>query len=167
MMTAAPAIRAPWITDWPTPPQPITATLAPGRTPAVLSAAPRPVVTPQPSRASSSSARLVCTGTTEASCTTMASANVPQPQTAAAQRPSLSSNRGAALTDGLSSQWLDMPLTHHQQVPQAGVTDARTRSPTFTRRTSAPISSTIPQPSWPGTIGSGSADSPSMTFRSV
>ena len=51
-MVAAPAMRAPCTTDWPTPPQPITATLEPGRTSAVLSTAPRPVVTPQPSSAS-------------------------------------------------------------------------------------------------------------------
>jgi len=97
----------------------------------------------------------------------MASANVPQPQTAPAVRPSLSVNRCAPFTTGLSSQWLDMPLTHHQQPPQAGVTDASTRSPGLTRRTSAPISSTMPQPSWPGTMGSGSADLPSITLRSV
>ena len=32
MMRAAPAMRAPWITAWPTPPQPITATIEPGST---------------------------------------------------------------------------------------------------------------------------------------
>jgi hypothetical protein len=36
------------MTDVPTPPQPITATVAPYCTAAVLSAAPRPVVMPQP-----------------------------------------------------------------------------------------------------------------------
>ena len=72
-IVAAPAMRAPWITDWPTPPQPITATLAPGVTPAVLNAAPSPVVTPHPRSASSSSGRSVSTATTEASSTTIAS----------------------------------------------------------------------------------------------
>lgn len=47
----APAMRAPWITDWPTSPQPITATIEPGATRAVLTGAPRPVVTPQPQTA--------------------------------------------------------------------------------------------------------------------
>ncbi len=32
MMVAAPAMAAPWMTDWPTPPQPMTATLDPGAT---------------------------------------------------------------------------------------------------------------------------------------
>lgn len=56
-----------------------------------LSAAPSPVVTPQPMSASSSSTRSVCTGTIEASFTTIASASEPQPHTAVAVRPSGSS----------------------------------------------------------------------------
>ena len=55
----APAMRAPWTTDWPTPPQPSTATDDPGHTAAVLSTAPTPVVTPQPMSASCSSGRSV------------------------------------------------------------------------------------------------------------
>ena len=38
----APAIRAPWIAESPTPPQPITSTESPGRTFAVFSTAPTP-----------------------------------------------------------------------------------------------------------------------------
>ncbi len=105
-----PAMRAPWTTDWPTPPQPITATLDPGCTPAVLRTAPSPVVTPQPSRASCSSARSVATATIDASSTTIASANVPQPHTAVAVRPSGRAKRLAASTAGPSSQWFDRPL---------------------------------------------------------
>ncbi len=160
-------MRAPWTTDWPTPPQPITATLEPGCTPAVLKTAPNPVVTPQPSRASCSSARSVVTATIEASSTTIASANVPQPHTAVAVRPSGRAKRRAASTAGPSSQWLDRPFRHHQHDPHAGDTDASTRSPTLARRTSAPTASTIPHPSWPGTIGSGRLDRPRITVRSV
>ena len=54
-MRAACASRAPWITDRPTPPQPITATLAPGGTWAVLRTAPTPVATAQPTIATTSS----------------------------------------------------------------------------------------------------------------
>ena len=50
-ISAAPAMRAPWIAAMPTPPAPKTTTLEPGCTLAVLSAAPTPVVTPQPMRA--------------------------------------------------------------------------------------------------------------------
>ena len=48
IIRSAPANFAPWIMLRPTPPQPITATVLPGCTPAVLIAAPTPVVTPQP-----------------------------------------------------------------------------------------------------------------------
>src|SRR3954467_9753679 len=44
---AAPAARAACTTDRPTPPQPITTTLSPARTPAVFRTAPTPVLTPQ------------------------------------------------------------------------------------------------------------------------
>src|SRR5438270_13226047 len=54
----APAMRAPWMTAWPTPPQPMTATVEPGLTCAVLRAAPTPVVTPQPMSASCSSSEV-------------------------------------------------------------------------------------------------------------
>ncbi len=47
-MTEAPAMRQPWMTLMPTPPQPITTQVEPGVTLAVLMAAPTPVVTPQP-----------------------------------------------------------------------------------------------------------------------
>lgn len=48
MIWAAPQAFAPWIVEMPTPPQPITATEDAASTLAVLSAAPSPVVTPQP-----------------------------------------------------------------------------------------------------------------------
>ena len=75
MMRPAPAMRAPWITAWPTPPQPRTATLAPGLTFAVLSAAPTPVVTPQPMSAALSSGTRVSMGTAWLSLTTVRSTN--------------------------------------------------------------------------------------------
>ena len=55
MMRSAPAMRAPWITFRPTPPQPNTATDEPGSTFAVLNTAPTPVVTAQPTSAARSS----------------------------------------------------------------------------------------------------------------
>ena len=54
-ISAAPAMRAPWMAAIPTPPQPITHTDEPGRMRAVLIAAPTPVVTPQPISATTSS----------------------------------------------------------------------------------------------------------------
>ena len=48
MISPAPAMRAPWITLRPTPPQPTTATVSPFLIEAVFNAAPVPVSTPQP-----------------------------------------------------------------------------------------------------------------------
>jgi hypothetical protein len=55
MMRPAPAIAAPLIAARPTPPQPMTATVSPGRTLEVWIAAPTPVITEQPIRAARSS----------------------------------------------------------------------------------------------------------------
>ena len=69
-MRLAAAIAAPCTMFRPTPPQPTTATVSPGRTFAVLSTAPTPVMTAQPISASSISGRssstliAVCAGTT-------------------------------------------------------------------------------------------------------
>ena len=78
-MRDAPAMRAPWMTDCPTPPQPITVTVAPGFTCAVLSAAPTPVVMAQPMSASCSAGRSVSTFTSIDSSTVISSAKVPRP----------------------------------------------------------------------------------------
>ena len=51
MMRDAPAIAAPFTADRPMPPQPITATVAPGSTFAAWNTAPTPVITPQPTSA--------------------------------------------------------------------------------------------------------------------
>ncbi len=78
MIRPAPAMRAPWMTLRPTPPQPMTATVSPGEMSAVFMAAPTPVRTPQPMRAAD------CSGTSSGILTvlmagTMASlAKVPQ-----------------------------------------------------------------------------------------
>ena len=56
-MEAASASTDPITTDRPTPPAPKTATLIPGRTLALFSTAPTPVVTPQPIRAETSKGR--------------------------------------------------------------------------------------------------------------
>ena len=45
---SAPTIFSPWMTFSPIPPRPKTTQLAPGSTLAVLTTAPTPVVTPQP-----------------------------------------------------------------------------------------------------------------------
>ena len=71
------AIRAPWIADSPTAPQPITPTRAPSQTCAVLSTEQTPVATAQPIRHACSAGKLVRDGIAADSCTTVRVANVP------------------------------------------------------------------------------------------
>ena len=63
----------------PTPPQPMTATVAPGSTRAVLITAPTPVITPQPTSAASSYGTSAAIFTAPSSGTTISSAKAPHP----------------------------------------------------------------------------------------
>ncbi len=154
----APAMRAPWTTDWPTPPQPSTATDDPGHTAAVLSTAPTPVVTPQPMSASCSSGRSVCTLTSERSSTTAWSANVPMPSMGTAALPSPRASRRSPRWSASSSHSRDSPRRQNQHAPHAVIHVQTTRSPGATSRTSRPTSSTTPAPSWPRTIGGSTGE---------
>ena len=142
MMRAAPAMRAPCTTAWPTPPQPSTATVEPGWTAAVLSAAPTPVVTPQPISASCSSGTSPLDLTTECSLVVTASAKVPSPVMQMYGEPSERVPRGVIIVCGSSSQWFDWSCRQNQQMPQAGTNEAMTRSPFLTAVTSLPTSTT-------------------------
>jgi hypothetical protein len=77
MTWPAPASRAPCTTDRPTPPSPTTSTDWPSRTAAVLSTAPTPVMTAQPTSAACSSGTASGTGSTARSDTTVCSAKPP------------------------------------------------------------------------------------------
>ncbi len=78
-MSAAPAIRAPWIALIPTPPPPKTATEEPGWIFAVFSAAPAPVMTPQPISAATSKGTSFGILIGASARTTASSAKVPVP----------------------------------------------------------------------------------------
>ncbi len=75
MIRLAPAIAAPLIAARPTPPQPITATVSPGRTLAVLNTEQTPVSTPQPIRAARSSGMSLRIATQACSWISICSAN--------------------------------------------------------------------------------------------
>ena len=79
MIVVAPAMRAPWMTLRPTPPQPKTATVLPAATRAVLMAAPTPVVTPHPTSAAWGKGMSSSMGTAATSGTTVYSPMVPTP----------------------------------------------------------------------------------------
>ena len=68
------------ITDSPTPPAPMTTTLSPGSTRAVLSTAPMPVVTAQPMSAAISGGVDGSIGMAASCATTWRSPNVPMPE---------------------------------------------------------------------------------------
>ena len=76
----APAILAPCIAAIPTPPAPTTRTDDPGVTFAVFSAAPTPVVTPQPISAAISRGMSLSIFTVAIAGTIVSSAKVPHPQ---------------------------------------------------------------------------------------
>ena len=159
-------MRAPWITDWPTPPQPITATVSPAFTFAVLRAAPTPVVTPQPMSASCSSGTSVSIFTSDISSHVIMSANVPRPVIAMSGVPSPRVARGAPITAYVLAHRCDSSRRQNQQCPHAGMNEPITRSPTLTRVTSEPTASTTPQPSWPRMAWVGIGSAPLITWRS-
>ena len=76
-IAAAPAIRAPWTQNWPTPPAPITSTVSPGSVRAANSTAPTPVIAAQPSSAASSSETPPPIGSAQRSVTVMRSCRQP------------------------------------------------------------------------------------------
>ena len=77
-MMPAPAMAQPWITFSPTPPAPITSTLEPGSTLAVLNTAPTPVITPQLISAACASGMPGAIFTTLSTCIVAYSAITPQ-----------------------------------------------------------------------------------------
>ena len=88
MIVEAPASRAPAMAASPTPPQPKTATDWPRVTPAVLRTAPRPAITPQPSRPAAAGE---AAGSTLVHCpaaTSVLSQNAPMPSAGDSSVPS-------------------------------------------------------------------------------
>ena len=151
-ISAAPAIRAPWIAEIPTPPQPITATDEPGEIAAVLIAAPTPVVTPQPTNETISSGMSGSTFTTAFSGMIISSAKVPSPVIPPICLPS-TMKCGVMAICSMVSQRFACPRRHALQVRHAGVNARITGSPAATSVTPAPTSFTIPAPSCPSTQG--------------
>ena len=149
MIGEAPASRAPWMELRPTPPQPMTTTLDPALTPAVLTTAPIPVSTPQAISAALSSGTSFGMATAWDWSTTIRSANAPvrRPWTSGLPAPSCS---GVERSSGnTSSQKTGAPSAQAGQKPQLRISVATTWSPAFSHVTPAPTASTIPAASWP------------------
>ncbi len=159
---AAPHSTAPWMLFRPTPPAPITATVAPGSIAAVLATAPKPVMTPQASRAAW---RMSKSSGTTASCeasTTTRSANAPVriPWPIAAP-PSVASGL-ASPPANTPSHSTGLPRAQGRQWPQARISVTTTRAPMAGAVTPGPVASTVPAASWPNTAGRSPPQSPSM-----
>jgi hypothetical protein len=173
MIGEQPQITAPMTDDRPTPPAPKTAIDELGSGRRTLMTPPAPVCTPQPNGATTSK------GTSSGMATTLVSAmtapvakhDCPKkcectgvPSRVIAVVPSVRVAR--KLRSKNSAQWNGWPLAHIRQPPHEPYVQA-TWSPTLTRVTAAPTSSTTPAPSWPRTTGIGVGKLPSRMSRSV
>ena len=159
MMVPAPASRAPATAAAPTPPQPITATVLPRPTLPVLIAAPRPAITPQPSRPTAAGR---ADGSTLVHCpaaTSVLSANAPMPSAGDSSVPSSRVIFWVALK--VLKQYHGSPRVQARQVPQTARQLSTTKSPGATRSTPSPTDSTTPAASWPSRNGNSSLMPPS------
>src|SRR6202035_6092091 len=167
----APANRAPCTALLPTPPDPKITTVWPARTSPARTAEPQPVGTPQATSAATSKPSHSGILTTEYSCTTAYCENVPS-----THRPPKSSppwwKRNVpsgnipvpAFLPASHSIW--RPVEQYLHLPQAGMNEQVTWSPTATRVTAGPTASTMPAPSCPPTTGRRIGASPFWMWSS-
>src|SRR3984957_18934992 len=134
MIRSAPAIAAPFTAESPIPPQPNTATVAPGGTFAVFITAPAPVMTPQPTRQPMLSGISSAIFTTAFSCTSNCSANDERLANCTTGLPC--QNNRCALPGGILTlvllQSCGRPVRQYSQGPQNTDVQVITLSPGFT-----------------------------------
>ena len=127
MIGVAPASAEPAIAATPTPPQPITATDLPRETEPVLIAAPKPAITPQPSRPTAAAR---ADGSTLVHCpaaTRVFSANAPIPSAGDSSVPSSSVIFWVALW--VAKQYQGSPRSQARQLPHTARQLRTTKSP--------------------------------------
>ena len=147
MIFRAPARRAPSTAASPTPPQPMTATESPRLTWAVLSAAPRPAITPQPSRPATSGRMRGSTLVHWPAATSVFSANAPMPSAGDSTVPSARVIFWTALW--VAKQYQGRPRRQARHCPQTARQFRITKSPGSSPVTSLPTASTVPAASCP------------------
>ncbi len=155
----APASTAPAIAALPTPPQPITATESPRCTLPVLTAAPKPAMTPQPSSPAAVAGASGSTFVHWPACTSVFSANAPMPSAGVSSVPSSSVIFCAALW--VSKQYQGRPRRQARHSPHTARQLRTTKSPGATSVTPSPTASTTPAASWPSRNGNSSLIPPS------
>src|SRR5829696_6396458 len=171
MMVLAPTKLRPSSIACPTPPQPSTTAVSPGRTRAVLVTAPTPVVTAQPISAATGKGTSSGIGTAADSGTTVSSAKVPRPRKARTGVPSRRKKLVVPSGNTLSRAFVPvhsqaLPLAHCSHRRQDANHDRMTWSPVRTSLTPGPTACTTPAPSWPSTRGPSVVHSPAATWRS-
>ena len=158
MIVVAPAMAAPAMAASPTPPQPNTATDSPRRTCPVLTAAPKPAMTPQPRRPTAAgSARSTFVHCPAA--TSVFSANAPMPSAGESSVPSVRVIFWVALW--VAKQYQGSPLAHARHWPHTARQLRMTKSPGATSVTPSPTAATVPAASWPKRNGKSSLMPPS------
>src|SRR6202034_2270840 len=143
----------------PTPPQPITATVSPRETPAVLIAAPRPAITPQPSSPAVAGAILGSTLVHCPAATSVFSANAPMPS--AGDRTVPSARVIFCLALCVAKQYQGRPRRQARHWPHTARQFRITKSPASSPVTSGPTASTTPDASCPSRYGKSSPIPPS------
>ena len=127
MIFEAPASAEPAIAAIPTPPQPITATDLPRPTLPVLMAAPRPAITPQPSRPTAAARADGSTFVHWPAATRVFSAKEPMPSAGDSSVPSSSVIFWVALW--VAKQYHGSPRLQARQLPQTARQLSTTKSP--------------------------------------
>ena len=154
----APIRRAPAMAASPTPPQPNTATLSPRPTSPVNMAAPRPAITPQPSRPTASGRADGSTLVAWPAATRVFSAKAPMPRAGDSSTPS-SVIFWVALW--VAKQYCGRPRLHDRHSPHTARQFRTTKSPGTRSVTSGPTDSMIPAASCPSRNGKSSLMPPS------
>src|SRR5690606_3708441 len=134
---AAPAIAAS-----PTPPPPMTATESPRGPPPVVTAAPIPAMTPQPSRPATAGSVDGSTFVHCPACTRVLSANAPMPSAGLSSVPSVRVIFCVALN--VSKQYCGRPRLQARHWPHTARQFSTTKSPGCTESTPSPTLSTVP-----------------------
>ena len=155
----------------PTPPQPTTATVAPGSTLAALTAAPTPVVTQQPITAALSSPSSDGQGMHDTSGTT----EYWEKQASLAMGVTFVSPLCSLYVPSIivvdvamwTSHRLGRPMVQKWHFPHRDTKDRITGSPGFRDVMPGPTSCTTPEPSWPSTAGRGMDAAPCMKCQSL
>src|SRR5690625_1320825 len=160
MTRSAPETAAPCTEFIPTPPAPTTTTVSPALTSATLVAEPQPVVTPQPTRQATSNGISLSILTTEDWWTVTYGEKVPSRHIGMTFSPSAvwMRNEPSEIDSPVirympRSHRFDCPVTHGSHLPQEGMNDSTTWSPTSTSSTPSPTWMTLPAPSWPPMAG--------------